>query len=418
MNFGAKLAVAMSVFGVLAPDPVHSEIRRDLERELELLERGIRPEMHIAGAKSRVAVFTFEDPDGTGLGDALAALVGREVLLRSQVSSIGVIRYEGRLSPVADETLSYFDKVDRVTEAQQVTLSVWGRVGRDGNRLVVDTYVQIPEAIRDTAFSWTLKLPRRMGGGFLRARLRPERILVERLEVDADAAQALRQAARRLDELRPERSDDAIPTAVLPVGSVYWFVAREGPWTRIKDGSGHEGWVRTEGHCTGGCEPLLEAGRFAGRLVRFAHDGTLPEAAPTLSDDARAIQDQLRAFEGLRRGRGSELRERVEPVIQAWLGDEAQPGGAAFANIRAILKTAEILAYRASSEEHGDRPFDDLALSPEEARAIAFELARASLDDPRNADVLHNLATLFAYAKDVERAGLARKLEAEAEAER
>jgi hypothetical protein len=43
-------------------------------------------------------------------------------------------------------------------------------------------------------------------------------------------------------------------------------------------------------------------------------------------------------------------------------------------------------------------------------RSIAFRLAEASLEDPRNTDVLHNLAVLFEYAGDTERAALAGRL--------
>ena len=39
-----------------------------------------------------------------------------------------------------------------------------------------------------------------------------------------------------------------------------------------------------------------------------------------------------------------------------------------------------------------------------------FRLADASLRDPRNPDVLHNLSVLFSYARDAERSALAARL--------
>ena len=417
MRGGARrIGLVLGLCGALSIELAHSEMRRDLAEELKILERGQVPEKHIPGARFRVAVFTYEDPDGTGLGNALAALIEREILTRSEVSSIGAIRYEGTLSPTADDRLSYFDKVDRVAEAQDVTLSLWGHVRRDGDRLVVDTYAQIPRRIRDSAFAWALKLPERMGGGVLRARVRPDRILVQRLEMRAGAEGAVREAARRLDELRPEARDDAVPTAVLPLGSVYWLEKREGPWIYIQTGAGKEGWVRTEGHCVEGCEGLLEAARFAAGLLRFSSDGTVPKPASSLDDDTRAVCDQLRAFaalkDGLVRHERGELRGRVDPVIEPWLGGQARPGGAAFANIRAMVKAAQILSDQLRDEQ---KSYDELALSREEAHSIAFELASAAIDDPQNPDVLHNLATLFAWAEDGERARLARELGTSAE---
>src|SRR5262245_12695276 len=89
----------------------------DIDRELKLLEERIQPPLRIPGAEFRVAVFAYEDPDGTGVGNALASIVAAEILLRSTVKSIGVLRYEGRLVPTEAEPLSYFDKVEKLTAA-------------------------------------------------------------------------------------------------------------------------------------------------------------------------------------------------------------------------------------------------------------------------------------------------------------
>ena len=143
----------------------------NLEKELQLLERGERVPIHIAGAKYRVAVFSYEDPDGTGLGDALAATVSRGILLGSNVSSIGVLRYEGQLAPTATSALSYFGKVEKLTAHQETVLAVWGAVRRSGQQLVVDTYLQIPNAVAEKNLAWTVTLPAAMGHGVLRGRV-------------------------------------------------------------------------------------------------------------------------------------------------------------------------------------------------------------------------------------------------------
>jgi hypothetical protein len=48
------------------------------------------------------------------------------------------------------------------------------------------------------------------------------------------------------------------------------------------------------------------------------------------------------------------------------------------------------------------------------ARLQAFELSKASLADPRNPELLHNIAVLFEYAGDRERAALAQRLASDA----
>jgi hypothetical protein len=57
--------------------------------------------------------------------------------------------------------------------------------------------------------------------------------------------------------------------------------------------------------------------------------------------------------------------------------------------------------------------YNDVAPAPARVGEIAFDLADASLSDPDNADVLHNLGVLFQYAGDEKRATLARTLAAQ-----
>ncbi len=405
----------------LLPALALAEIQPNLEQELRLLQHGEKLQLHIPGAKYRIAVFTYEDPDGTELGDALAALVGRQVLLRSAGGSIGVLRYQGGLAPSASDALSYFDKVDRVANAQEVTLSVWGMVRRNGGKLTVDTYVQIPPRIVADTFVWRVRLPRRMEGELV-AHLQPDRIFVQRLELQAGAAGELRAAARKLDELRAEPSDSAPVVGTLPRGSVYWIEEERGDWI-LANAREMRGWVRGGGHCTGACAPLLDAANFGAALIAFMASPGAKRIPDGLLPDAEAVRDQLAALEPLNRGSPAQLEVSIAP-IERRLRDTASngtvpPGGAALANVRAVGKLAILLQLeaRGRAREAGARNieaiYDDLAPDPAQVRAIAFELAEASLVDPRNADVLHNLAVLFAYAGDADRAQLARSLAAE-----
>jgi len=145
-------------------------------------------------------------------------------------------------------------------------------------------------------------------------------------------------------------------------------------------------------------------------------DPPLPEATSGLSADVLAVTEQLQVLVGLRDFAEDSMREPLA-LASRWTGlDERSgidrgagvpPGGAAFANLRAI---AAIGAALAETRGATAAAYDDLELPKAPIRGLADELARASLDDPRNSDVLENLAVLFDAAGDGRRAGLARDI--------
>lgn len=396
---GPRSAVALTLALALLPTSVPAGIKLDVAQEVLRIERGELPQLHIPGATIRVAVFTYEDPDETGLGDAIAAMVGQEILLKANVGSVGVLRYEGRLSGTSEQPLSYFDKVDKVTSAQDVTLSVWGAVRRDGESLVIDTYAQLPADTVETAFKWQLHLPADvLPESSLVAHLRPDRIHVQRLAIAADAAGTLRDAAARLDELHAEPLDSAAVTGSLPRDAVYRIAETRGDWTRFVYGTGQAGWARTAGQCAQRCGALLDAAHFVGGLLRFTARRDLPDLPGSLSTDAMVVRAQLQALESVDEDPALAYNRLRDLIYRT----PALHGSAALANVLAITHLALSLVEQKS---HG---FD--VTKP--AHEIAFELAGASQVDPRNRDVLHNLGVLFRIAGDDARAQTAEQLAA------
>lgn len=404
-------------------------IQVSLEEQLRLLERGERPARLISGAEYRVGVFTFEDPDGTGLGDALARLMSHEVLMNS-VSSIGVLTFKGGLAPSGGSQLSYFDKVEKVAGAQDVTLAMWGMVQRHGAELVVDTYVTLPSSSVERYFTWQLRLPDSMGGNVLGARLRPDRIRVQALAVPERVGETLKAAAHRISVLKSAPRSDATATGELPLGEIFYVLAREGDWVRLQVRGGANGWMQLRGHCTGECSPFLEAGAFGGALLKYMAAGKLPPVTSALTAEALAVREQIEALDGLDGGTPEEIESNSLRLAARWVGHSrpsgadagtgiergqgVPPGGAAFANVHALAELALDLqlAYLAAFNPtvSPDRLFDQLTLNPDRVRRIAERLAEASLLDPRNTDVLNNLAVLFGYVGDDTRAMLAENL--------
>jgi TolB-like protein len=403
----------LAVAATLALPRAFAMEQLDIDKELRLLKRG-QSQLHIPGARFRVAVFTFEDPDRTGLGDALARILSHDILVRSAVSSIGVLRYVGGLSAPAAEDLSYYDKVEALTEAQQVTIAVWGMVRRQGERLIIDSYAQIPPTTLRRAFSWSFNLPRAMGGGTLAAQLNPDRILVQRYELAAAEAQALHASAARVNQLRAKALDGDPVIAELPMDSVYFLQERRGDWVLVNAGPGRTGWVRAAGHCGSACSPLLDAARFISGLLGFIQSNNPPEVAATLTPDAHAARDELVSLVALDEARPEISEQEALRFVSPWLAASAgvPPGGAAFGNLRALIRI--VGALKREGSERG-QPFDQRKLPRGEVTEIADDLARASQIDPRNAVVLRNLTVLFDYIHDEGRAQLARELAQDAE---
>jgi hypothetical protein len=461
VNVRPALATATALLGTIAlAGPLWAGKRVDANAELRLLELGQTPPRHIPGAAVRVAVFTYEDPDRTGLGDGVAALVERAILTGNSASSLGVLRYEGDLSPRKAGDLGYFDKVARVIGGQDVSVAVWGRLARSRGQLVIDTYAQVPVKAVQSRFTWRLRLPRAMGGEPLLARLRPNRFPVQRLTVALDAADAIRSAAQRLDELRASPADGARVVGRLPREQVYSPARRQGDWVFLQVRGGSSGWARMPS-CPGDCAGFLSAPAFVGGFVGYIDSGVVPPELPGLTPEALALRDQLLALDALndpqRLGQSLELTRqwssRAPRPGAAGTRAAVPPGGAAAANAAAMAKVGRLLMEGFSAAYDRTRPeleslrravregrlkppvgvpagvdalretgsgslspldtglvYDQITVDAPSLRAIAVDLVDAAALDPRNPELLHNIAVLFRRAGDPERAAKAERL--------
>ncbi len=391
-----------------------SRVNLDSEQDLGLIQRGIAPERRIPGARYRVAVFTFEDPDDIGIGDAIASLIGRHIVLESGVSSIGVLRYGGSLAPSQEQPLSYFDKVEALSQAQDVTLAVWGMVRYLADEVSIDTFVQLPPRVIDSDFSWSLQLPPAMGGGQLVARLRPARIVVQRLVLPRQAVEEISETAQALDELRAEPDESSAIVARLPKGVVYWFTNRRDGWVEVATES-YKGWVPVPAECGAGCAQLFDAARFSAGLLRFIDSRTVPQELESLEPETRAVIAQLAILDQIDTVQPGRFEASVLRPLEQWTelaqGSPSLPAGAAFTNIRSIAQVATSLhAATPPGSDSFESRFNSVEISKGRVHDLAYELAEASIEDPLNVDILHNLAVLFRYVGDSKRSALAEQL--------
>ena len=376
----------------------------DVNEDIDSVLAGNAPPLHLPGSKYRIAVFEFEDPDGTGLGSALSNLIAREVLLRSEVRSLGVLNYFGSLAPTKAHPQSYFDKVDLVVRAQRASLALWGVVRRDGKSIVVDVQVQLPDPVVEKSFAWTLKLPRAMGGETLKARISPTRMHVQHVRMPMDFATTLVTMANAGNIVRAAPSRSAAVATRIPKYSALSVTETRGAWSKyVVDGK--TGWVQRPTDCVRECAQLLGTSSFVGALLKFADGGPAPAVSKELSRDTLVVARQLGVL--------ADLREKKywsdEPYLSRWDVGGANDYGAPEADMFALG------AIAAALQEQRDRPYDEIRLDNAFVRGVAGGLAKASQDDPRNAQLLENLAVLFRIVGDESRAGLATRLAADAQ---
>ena len=107
----------------------------------------------------------------------------------------------------------------------------------------------------------------------------------------------------------------------------------------------------------------------------------------------------------------ADLRGRTfrpaEVYLARWDGAKASDFGAPYADFLALSTLADAF------KQQGERPYDAIRLEEVVVRKVATTLAQASQDDPRNTEVLDNLAVLFRVLGDERRASLARRLSSE-----
>jgi hypothetical protein len=387
---------------LVAASPAHAIIGVDVNEDIDSVLAGRAPPLHLPDAKYRIAVFEFEDPDGTGLGSALSNLIAREILLHSGLRSLGVLNYYGSLEPTRQHPQSYFDKVDLVVRAQRASLAVWGVVRRNEDSIMVDVQAQLPDDLVEKSYTWDLTLPRAMGGETLHARISPTRMLVQHVSMPMEFGTTLVAMARASTIARTAPDQTAAVAARIPRYSALTVTETRGAWSKfIVDGKA--GWVEGTSGCTRECAQLLGSASFVGALLKFAEGGEPPRVSKNLSRDTLVIARQLAVL--------SDLRKKefwpAETYLSRWDGGKANDYGAPYADLLALSALADEL------RKHSGTAYDEIRLDDAFVRRIARGLAQASQDDPRNTEVLDNLAVLFRFLGDERRAGLAVRLSLE-----
>ena len=404
----------IALIALLVAGSASAGVNLDIDMELKLLRDG-HAQQHIGKARYRFAVFTFDDPDGTGLGNAVASILSHDLLINSKVSSVGVLRYVGDLSKASEgQQLRYFDKVEPLIESQGVQVAIWGTIRRSGDLVRIDSFTQLSPSVMRTAFSFSFGMPQEIGGGRLVHRIGPDRMLTQRLELTAEQAAELAKIATNVDGLRDEPNDANPFVRRLPLGSVYYLQRRQGEWVEVGIQSGKGGWLRSKGFCIGPCEPLLAVSRFASELMAYDYDQfRIPDRSEKLALDAKAFIDQLWAVKLLNNTPAKHAEQEALYRLRPWCPEKDKatfieyalpPGGAAICNLRAITRLVG-LSRKAASQQLQDRQTIGNTV-----RAVVNELAMVSMSDPRHVPTLKNLATLFGFLGDAERSQLASSL--------
>jgi hypothetical protein len=359
--------------------------------------------------RNKVAVFAFEDPDGTGLSNSISLVIAKHMLFSTRVGSYAIVNFQSDLSSRGNDGLTYFDRVEKLTRNQGYTVAVWGRIRSAGNGAAqIDTFAQIPDDEAANRFERTLSVGTDDGNSVkLKASLRPKRFQIQSLTLSADAASQIQSAARELTKLRRTPAVSAATVHTLPEGQAFNITDSAGDWVELSLRGGKKGWTSVKAFCRGDCTKVLVTADLANDAVAFVEGNDPRRLSGDATREALAAYEQMVALNSLQRD-----PQRSRAIAARWLEPEAgsqvdqetgidrgrarPPGGGAFANLRAIAEVAETAA----------------AIDRERARKLVAELAAISVDDPGYGDVLHNLAGLFGYLGDVRRKEIAENIAA------
>jgi hypothetical protein len=133
---------------------------RQLETEMNELEQqvnrlgGFEEQVRTQGrpvqfknVRNRVATFTFDDPDQTGLGDPISFLLAKKMLFSTRVADFAIVNYQEGTARDKKIDLAYFDKVDLIMRDQGFLLAAWGRISRNRDGIHVDSFLQAPSNV-------------------------------------------------------------------------------------------------------------------------------------------------------------------------------------------------------------------------------------------------------------------------------
>src|SRR5262249_53177033 len=299
--------------------------------------------------------------------------------------------------------LAYFDRVDAITKDQNFALAIWGRLSRTDRGARIDSFLQFPGDAENSLYVRTIRLPAAMGGGTLTARLKPDRLLVQSLDVDYDKTSLLTIGADQVAMLRASPAAAAPVTGRLGDGNgSYSIVGSERDWVQLRLADGTSGWTSIDQFCTDICRALLDVANFANDVVALTSGFPARPMSKSLTREAEAMLQQLAALMSLPNN-----PNRAIEIAKRWTG-VASPraiasGSAGFANILAV---ARVKAELARANAKGSN-FDRIRLGRQAVERIANQLADASVADPSDVDVVENLAVLFGYLGDDRRRRLA-----------
>ncbi len=400
-------------------DAVERQIRQ-LERRLGVLEVEVAKldeqrralvdsKTLFPKTRNKVAVFAYQDPDGTGLSNAVSFLISKHMLFSTRVGSYAIVNFQSDLSARGEDGLTYFDRVDKLTRNLGYTIAVWGRIRAPGDGSVqIDTFIQIPDDDAGGRFARIVQLTgndgRKLG---LEASLRPERFQAQSLTLTRDTVAQVQSAANELTRLRRKPATTAAVAHTLPEGQVYNIANSSGDWVRLSLRNGDSGWTSVRAFCRNDCARLLAAADLANDVVAFAEGKNPRRLGEGATREALAAYEQMTALNALQRkpARSKALADRwlnssaevrVDPQTGINRGDASPPGGGAFANLRAIASLAET----------------SRTITRDQARELADRLAAVSVSDPGYGDVLNNLAELFDFLGDERRKEIALEIAA------
>jgi hypothetical protein len=201
----------------------------------------------LADVQLKSVVAEFLDPDRTALGKEIAYLVWREILTSiSDQKGAGVIiaRAPGETRLTDLLQADYHQAAVAVAESQKARMAVWGAVGEEGGRLLVDTYLSMVGDTQSAELAVKLLwgLPGQLKDSGFSTRLSRTRFNFPRVSTTREALFVRPLTAQGKSSIR-ERPVDGPVIGSVADGELLQAEGMQGGWFRVRMKDGRQGFI-------------------------------------------------------------------------------------------------------------------------------------------------------------------------------
>jgi len=241
-RFCKTFILALMIYLFIFISKCFAGIRLDFEYEYYNIEF-IKP--HFTFLDKRIAIFPFDSPSFPHLAEDISLILSSEILLNKQnkTYSLGVLTYTNKSVNLSDyNSISYTDKINKITEKEELDFSVFGRVRVnketiDDTSIIVETFLQISSRSIKKNLLWKYQLPKSMGNEFLTHRVNlgvKNMFLLQKLKLNTSQINEISNISKQLRNVHKDNDISSDIISKIPFGTTYSVLNHYNGWAKIK----------------------------------------------------------------------------------------------------------------------------------------------------------------------------------------